>query len=656
MASDFADVVRDVHRENGHASETRMNDITTALVRAIVEPSQHLDIGMYLFYITNRIYRYGFDESQGTYLMYRYDGARWICSGAHENFECESQEFIVQTLQKVYIRWNEYANGDGTIKWIRDACKFKGVQPKSVSQEERKKIRRTIRELVKEYDKIKVLYHNIAKEGGVGQTIRSCEKRLKSSISCENNGILAPVDFFNALDEQDFLLGFDNGVFNLNEGRFYETHSVPRSYNISMSVGYDYIPMNDTLRDYVQEIRTVVYERIFPDESTRRQIEAVVGSLLSIGNPMKKLVLLLGDGDNGKSAFVSRLLKCTLGDYFGTIPVQVLTERKESADGCNPSLTANRKRRCLVLNEGDKRMRLNSGITKTLTGNDEIQFRNLYKQPISARFHATLIYLSNVAPELESGQALRNRAYPVDCISTFDANITRDDPENRMYRRLSDTDFMYRCMRWRMAHMHMAIEWWTRLRLQNFVLPPVSVSSIAKEMLDERSEDGVFKRWLHENYEPIRNPPTNLKNVLRVRDIRIAYNTHVGDSTRRFLSDAECKRCIRSITTLRVKDQQRVGKSNIRNFVYARRIEIYSEVREEESYDTKEEKHTNTSKYLCDVVEKKTAMEGAYNPVYEAKDTNDDMNHRGETSDCGSTQIEHAYKTDVSQANVNKTF
>ncbi|KAK3242572.1 hypothetical protein CYMTET_47731 [Cymbomonas tetramitiformis] len=607
VASDFADVVKAVHRENDHAPETRLEDVTTALVRAIVEPTQHLDIGIYLFYITNRIYRYGFDEAQGAYSMYRYNGARWISSGAHENFECESQEFIVEILQQVYVKWNEYASGEGMLKWIRETCRLRGVQPKNVSRDERKGVRRFIRDAVAEFDKVKTLYHNIAKEGGFGvrecilvrllvtvavsqfvreacridceqvvagvsQALRSCEKRLKSSISCENNGILSPVNFFNALDEQDFLIGFENGVYNLNESKFYETHSVPRSYMVSMSVGFDFVRINDEMRDYMQEIKSFVYERIFPEECTRRQIEAVVGSLLSIGNPMKKLVLLLGDGDNGKSAFVSRLLKSTLGDYFGTIPVQVLTERKEGADGCNPSLSANRKRRCLVLNEGDKRMRLNSGMTKTLTGNDEIQFRNLYKQPISARFHATLIYLSNVAPELESGQALRNRSYPVDCISTFDANVTRDDPQKKIYRRLSDTDFAYRCTRWRMAHMHMAIEWWTRLRLRNFVLPPVPLASTANRMLDERSEDGVFKRWLLDNYESIRNPPSDVKNALQIKDIRLKYNAQVSDPTRRFVSDAECKRCVRAVSDLRVKDQQRVCKSNIRNFVYARHL------------------------------------------------------------------------------------
>ncbi|KAK3289560.1 hypothetical protein CYMTET_2997 [Cymbomonas tetramitiformis] len=535
------------------------------------------------------------------------------------------------------------------IKWIREACKLRGVQPKSVSQEERKGIRRIIRELANEYDKVKVLYHNIAKEGGVNQTIRSCEKRLKSSISCENNGIPSPVFFFNALDEQDFLIGFDNGVFNLNESRFYETHSVPRSYTVSMSVGYDFTPMNDTLRDYIQEIQTVVYERIFPEECTRRQIEAVVGSLLSIGNPMKKLVLLLGDGDNGKSAFVSRLLKCTLGDYFGTVPVQVLTERKESADGCNPSLTANRKRRCLVLNEGDKRMRLNSGITKTLTGNDEIQFRNLYKQPISARFHATLIYLSNVAPELESGQALRNRSYPVDCISTFDAKVTRDDPENRIYRRLSDTDFTYRCMRWRMAHMHMAIAWWTRLRLQNFVLPPVPSTSAAKEMLDERSEDGVFKRWLDDNYETVRNIPTDLKNALQIRDIRLAYNAQVSDSTRRFLSDAECKRCVRLISSFRVKDQQRVGGRNIRNFVFARRMGAFSKLEDDHHLRMPtEDQAISKSEKTVRVDELKSAANGNDRLVstLQCKTNGDDQS---ESSECGSTQVQKMDERDLSE-------
>ncbi|KAK3248822.1 hypothetical protein CYMTET_41732 [Cymbomonas tetramitiformis] len=569
---EFLQVLREVHRENNDVPESRVETVTETLMRAIVEPTQHFDVGLYLFFVVNNIFRYAYDGAQGVYIMYRYDGARWSSCGARENFECESQEFLVDILQRIYLQWTEHVKDDAPLRWLREYCKFANLVMSDATSEQRNHARMIVDDEAREYEKVKELYHQITREGGVYHTLRSCERRMKSSVSCESHGIPSPIAFFESLDEHDFLIGFDNGVYNLNESRFYERHSVPRSYAVSMTVGYDYEGLSDDMRDRILEIGNFVYSRIFPDACTRKQIEAVVGSLLSVGNPTKKLVLLLGQGDNGKSAFVSRLLKFTLGDYFGVIPVQVLTERREGADSCNPSLSANRKRRCIALNEGEKRMRLNSGVTKSLTGNDDIQFRNLYKQPVSARFHATMLYLSNVAPELESGEALRDRAYPIDCVSKFDPNVERDDPGNRVYRRLTDTDFTFRCHRWKMAHMHMAITWWRDLRLRNFSIPPVPKSSIAERMVDESSDDGLFAAWLRDHFVPVKMPASHFATIVQVRDIKTEYNAQVENPVQRFVSENDCKRSIRCNGALVVKDQQRVGKQNVRNFVFARRV------------------------------------------------------------------------------------
>lgn len=573
LNSEFLDILRDVHRENNDVPESRINLVTDTLMRAIIEPTQHFDVGLYLFFAVNNLFRYAYDEAQGVYIMHRYDGARWSSCGARENFECESQEFLVNMLQQIYIRWTQHVNQDAPLRWLREYCRFADIALSEATSEERAHARAVVDEEAREYEKVKELYHQITREGGVYYTLRSCERRMKSSVSCECHGIPSPTAFFQSLDEDDFLIGFDNGVYNLREARFYERHTVPHTYAVSMSVGYDYEGMSDDMRDRMLEVNNFVYKRIFPDESTRKQIEAVVGSFLSIGNPMKKLVLLLGRGDNGKSAFVSRLLKLTLGDYFGVVPVQVLTERNQGADSCNPSLSANRKRRCIALNEGEKRMRLNSGVTKSLTGNDDIQFRNLYRQPTCARFHATMLYLSNVAPQLESGEALRDRTYPIDCISRFDSDVQKDDPENHVYRRLTDADFTFRCHRWKMAHMHMAIAWWRALRSNNFVMPAVPKSSMAERMIVESSDDGVFGQWLRDHFAPVKMHPTQFETILRVKDIRDEYNAQVEDpTTQRFLSENDCKRSIRRNSVFLVKDQQRVGKQNVRNFVFARRI------------------------------------------------------------------------------------
>lgn len=124
---------------------------------------------------------------------------------------------------------------------------------------------------------------------------------------------------------------------------------------------------------------------------------------------------MLGEnGNNGKTTFVNRLLKASLGEYASTLNICLLTGRTPengevrsalnpfpfvhlfppatpnphlvpppspfSAQAATPMLAGARKRKLLVCNEGDKRARLNPGITKLLTGNDPILVRGLYER------------------------------------------------------------------------------------------------------------------------------------------------------------------------------------------------------------------------------------------------------------------------------------
>eukprot|EP00854_Cymbomonas_tetramitiformis_P000207 gene207-373_t len=601
MLEDLKIIIRKIHTEYSYVPQKKVEEATNLLLRAIIEPCQQLDAGNYLFLITNGTYRYAYDEMQGTYIMYRFDGVLWTCYGAKEDFDCETQDFFTELLQRIYARWRDHSQtSEHKKKWIRISYVDLSNKDKTMMNVTNERANQELHNLVNNVtNSIRTLYNIMAKELGASRVIRACERKMKSGRICEQNDIPAPSVFFNSLDEHDFLIGFKNGIYNLLENRFYERYKIPKAYALSMSVGYDYKPIDDDIRQKVTEVQALVYERIFPHESDRKQINAVVGSLLCIGNPVKKLVLLLGEvtqklvriindarvvrmtkkwylsyaqGDNGKSAFVSKLLKYTLGDYFATVPIQVLTERScGSWDGCAPTLCANRKKRCLALNEGDKKMRLNSGMTKTLTGNDEVQFRNLYKQPISARFHATFLYLSNIAPELESGQALWNRTYPIDCIATFEAGRTMDDRSEYLFKRISETEFAMRCKEWQMAHMHLAMEYWRMLHKNNYVLPPISLRSHARYMLQERSEDGIFKRWFFEHYEKIQLPPTKFEDAVLVSHVRLAYNLQVTDVKMHITCDSLCKEMLRRLTNVLIKDQQRVGPRNIRNVMYVKK-------------------------------------------------------------------------------------
>eukprot|EP00854_Cymbomonas_tetramitiformis_P001660 gene1658-2306_t len=499
----FEKMIIELHAKMGSECTSVM---ATLLRKAVFKAKRQHYLAEYAFDWAMAKFRYAYDKANGTYSAYAFDGALWSPNGAKETLEYDFKIWVIEfSGEMLSLEWWEKVRGDKFLRRMAKAIAKKHEQEWGWTVNDVFAILKYPANYVEGIrEGILILEKGVEMESFFGSLRTAIDRVLKIPRRYSSLGLPTPTEFYDNLDEREYLIGFTNGIYDLQGDRFYPKGSVPNDFLVTMSVQYDYRELDSRLETQMDEIHNLIYRRIFPDEGTRVQAEAVMGSLLSSGNPMKKLILMLGEGDNGKSAFVTGIVKATLGDYFGTVAIQVLTERRDGADGCNPVLSANRKRRCLALNEGDKRMKLNSGVTKTLTGNDEVQFRNLFKQAIGGRFHPMLIYLSNVAPEIESGAAMAKRPF----------------------RAMPDTVFKEKCKEWRLAHMHMAIRWWRRLRENEYVMPCPPSDSSAVGLLEEASHTGLFQTWLSENFSILEDDaPNPLKNdAIRVGYIVTSYN------------------------------------------------------------------------------------------------------------------------------------
>jgi hypothetical protein len=246
-----------------------------------------------------------------------------------------------------------------------------------------------------------------------------------------------------------------------------------------------------------------VYGKLVPEEATRACAQAVLGSVLVGGSGVtKKLVLLVGPkGNNGKTAFMV-LCRETLGDYYGTLAIQVLTEKKDTADGCNPSLCGARKRRLCVLNEGQQGAQLQPDVVKRLTGGDDMTYRNLYGQPEAGPFLPKLFLVSNHTPRVrdESDAAFLHRFYGVDFQSSFEKDLDRDEPAAKRFRALSESEVKKQYKVWAAIHMLLLLRYARRF-LQQGSLPPVPSDSHAAHSLQAGTVESEVRAWLSENYE-----------------------------------------------------------------------------------------------------------------------------------------------------------
>ena len=197
-------------------------------------------------------------------------------------------------------------------------------------------------------------------------------------------------------DDKMFLLGFDNGVLDI-ENKVFRKHSP--SDRITMSCGYNfdtaYLPddyivnkvENDTsissidTKEAVATKRKKVMELLMKIQPIEDELEYFlkIHATALTGKPIEKAFILNGNGRNGKGVF-SSLMSAMLGQYASvSVRHEVITDNsKQSSNGATESLTPLRYVRYAVMKEPPKTSKINNAKMKTLTGGDPIPYRPLY--------------------------------------------------------------------------------------------------------------------------------------------------------------------------------------------------------------------------------------------------------------------------------------
>lgn len=162
-----------------------------------------------------------------------------------------------------------------------------------------------------------------------------------------------------------------------------------------------------------------------PDEEVRGFLQRYVGQALIGRFTEKKLVLLKGEGDNGKSVWAQAIAHA-LGDYsISAQPDMLLVKKNQSAFDGTVEL---RGRRWAVISEVEQGRELAPATVKRLTGGDHIRARNLHEKNIEFAPSHTLAMLVNHLPHVtDKSEAMWERLRVVH----WDVVIPREqrDPE-----------------------------------------------------------------------------------------------------------------------------------------------------------------------------------------------------------------------------------
>lgn len=221
---------------------------------------------------------------------------------------------------------------------------------------------------------------------------------FKKNIMTEMHYLFKSLEpnFMSKLDANPYLMGFKNGVYDLENQVF--RNGQHKDY-ITLSTGYDYLEYDENLEE-VKDIYKFL-RQIMPNKNVLEYLLKILGrSLLGVCD--EKFYIFTGlSGANGKSTLVN-FLEYTLGDYMTSADVSLLTNTRALSSSASPDVIRLKGKRMVDFAEPESNDTIKVGIIKAFSGGDSIIARELYKAPVSFKLQASMILCTNDLPAISS--------------------------------------------------------------------------------------------------------------------------------------------------------------------------------------------------------------------------------------------------------------
>jgi P4 family phage/plasmid primase-like protien len=344
-------------------------------------------------------------------------------------------------------------------------------------------------------------------------------------------------DFTKKLDSNNHLIGFDNGVFDLETFEFREGR---QEDHISMSVGYDYSDKHtekyDDLLRFLEDIQ--------PNKGEREYMLTYL-SIGLVGNLLELFTIFTGSGRNGKSKLVD-LIELAFGEYWGTVSSSLFTRKRPDANSPDPGLLSLSTKRIITSSEPEKKENLNSGFIKFLTGKDSTTLRNCHSNEIlkfKPRF--ITIFICNDIPDCdEIDKAFSKRLRCVNFPTEF-----VDEPTNENQKKIN-VNINKNFEHWKLDFMLLLIEKYKKYIETHELKPTENIlkwtnqykedTDLYLQFINECTENSetentltvdlyeIFKTW-YKNNNPNTKIPSNKEFLNNIRKYKNVDRIRIGE-------------------------------------------------------------------------------------------------------------------------------
>jgi P4 family phage/plasmid primase-like protien len=309
--------------------------------------------------------------------------------------------------------------------------------------------------------------------------------------------------FCEKLDDQKHLLGFENGIYDLNKSIFrggLPSDYISLSTQISLPVPKSMIPIgiNDIL-DIVKEIEDYdelndglndFLEKVFPNPDVREYTNRFLSSCLSGEVREEKFYFWTGSGGNGKSKLVD-LIEMALGDYSRSMDVGYLTTKKGSSSSASPELESIKHARFVWMSEPEKCDTIYVGKLKLMSGGDKMTSRGLYKETTQFKPQFKIILMCNELPKLGGNDGgIWRRIEVVEYISKF-TDDPRPSPANP-HQYIADEQLTKKLEKWNVLFVVKLLDKYRKYNKEG-TKPPKEVKDKTKAY---RTSNDVIANWI----------------------------------------------------------------------------------------------------------------------------------------------------------------
>jgi hypothetical protein len=182
-------------------------------------------------------------------------------------------------------------------------------------------------------------------------------------------------DLPTKMDENREIFAFLDKVYDTKEKKMRDIR--PTDW-VCLTTGYKApIASNPEIRKEVEAVLFSMWE----DQTIVEYVKRTIGSCISGTRRFEEFYIWTGKGGNGKGV-LSALVQRAFGRYFHSFSHTLLTKAMDKKDAPNPALAEAKGKRFSQGTEPESEDKLQEGFVKMLSGNDPVEARVLYGNPV----------------------------------------------------------------------------------------------------------------------------------------------------------------------------------------------------------------------------------------------------------------------------------